>query len=163
MNKKKVYLDTSVISHLKDETAPHLMAETLLLWDILSNSNDYIVYISEIVMEELLKCSESKVNYIVDMLEKIDYVLLESTEEVLQLQEIYFKNNILKEKDKSDLLHISYAVVNNIDCIVSWNFKHFVNLKTTKLVNSTNIMLNYITVNIITPQMITGGVEDERI
>ena len=35
MRKKKIYLDTTVISHLRHDDRPDWMADTLELWDIL--------------------------------------------------------------------------------------------------------------------------------
>ncbi|OGO85052.1 MAG: hypothetical protein A2Y22_06200 [Clostridiales bacterium GWD2_32_59] len=59
-------------------------------------------------------------------------------------------------------MHIAYAVVNNIDYIVSWNFKHFVNIKTINMVNSINMVLGYRQVQIVPPSMLLGGDEDDR-
>jgi hypothetical protein len=39
----------------------------------------------------------------------------------------------LKQKSLSDCWHIANAIVSGCDAIVSWNFKHIVNMKTQKL------------------------------
>ena len=47
MNKLKVYLDTSVISHLMQEDVPEKMSETLKLWDMfLQNLKDNLQKLS---------------------------------------------------------------------------------------------------------------------
>jgi hypothetical protein len=73
----------------------------------------------------------------------------------------YLINKVLSSKSEDDLSHIAFAVANNIDYIISWNFKHFVNIKTTKMVNATNLLINYKSIEIITPSMIVGGEENE--
>ena len=59
MRKKKIYLDTSVISYLRQEDAPERMAETLEFWEILK-AGKYDVYISDVVIAELMRCFEPK-------------------------------------------------------------------------------------------------------
>lgn len=52
MQKLKVYLDTSVISHLMQEDAPEKMADTLLLWEMFRNG-EYDVYLSTVTLKEI--------------------------------------------------------------------------------------------------------------
>jgi hypothetical protein len=63
----------------------------------------------------------------------------------------------LKPKSEADLTHIASAVKNDVDYIISWNFKHFVNINTINAVNSVNTMLNYKQVQIIAPNVLLGG------
>ena len=53
--KTKVYLDTSVISALFDERTPERLAMTSHFW---SKLEDYEVFISELVLEELERANE---------------------------------------------------------------------------------------------------------
>ena len=50
MEKLKVYLDTSVISHLMQEDVPEKMADTLKLWDMFKDGK-YDVYLSTMKLE----------------------------------------------------------------------------------------------------------------
>ena len=59
MRKKKIYLDTSVVSHLRQENAPERMAETLEFWKVLK-MGIYDAHISDVVVGELSKCPEPK-------------------------------------------------------------------------------------------------------
>ncbi len=52
MEKLKVYLDTSVISHLLQEDAPEKMADTLKLWEMFKDGK-YDVYLSTVTLEEV--------------------------------------------------------------------------------------------------------------
>ena len=52
MNQQKIYLDTSVISHLQHEDVPEKMQDTLLFWRMLE-SGSYEVTISDITLMEL--------------------------------------------------------------------------------------------------------------
>ena len=57
MEKLKVYLDTSVISHLMQEDVPEKMADTLKLWDMFKDGK-YDVYLSTVTLEEVSDCPE---------------------------------------------------------------------------------------------------------
>ncbi len=59
MRKLKVYLDTSVISYLSQEDAPERMKDTLKLWKDFENGK-YDIYLSQITLDEIEKCAESK-------------------------------------------------------------------------------------------------------
>lgn len=75
MGKLKVYLDTSVISHLLQEDVPEKMADTRQLWEMFC-SNRYDVYLSTVTLEELKGCSEPKQSLLFDFLRQIDYTLI---------------------------------------------------------------------------------------
>lgn len=53
------------------------------------------------------------------------------------------------------------AVVHDLDYIVSWNYKHMVNIAVRRLVNSTNIRMGYNPIEIISPEEVTGDGEME--
>ena len=57
--KLKVYLDTSVISHLYQLDAPEKMAETLALWDKFKKGG-FDIYLSDVTIDEVDGCQEDK-------------------------------------------------------------------------------------------------------
>lgn len=57
MKKLRVYIDTSVISHLQADDAPGKMEATHNFWKFLY---DYECYISELVIAEIASCPEPK-------------------------------------------------------------------------------------------------------
>ncbi len=54
-------------------------------------------------------------------------------------------------------MHIATATIINVDVLVSWNFKHIVNLNKIRQFNSTNILEDYKELEIRTPQEIIDG------
>jgi len=54
-------------------------------------------------------------------------------------------------KYEDDALHIAIASVNNLDVIVSWNYKHIVKLKTKREVTGINALLGYKEIEIYSP------------
>lgn len=59
MRKLKIYLDTSVVSHLMQEDVPEKMADTLQLWELF-RKGIYDVYLSTVTLEEISACPEPK-------------------------------------------------------------------------------------------------------
>ena len=161
MKKQKIYLDTSTISYLKAQDTPEKMADTLIFWEMLKEGS-YEVIISNITVAEISKCSEPKQSFLFEKLNEIKYEIIEENDETLSLSEKYLEYGVLKSSSMDDLRHISVATVTECKYIISWNFKHFVNVKTINKVQAINKLLNYNDeIMIIPPTMLTGGDEDE--
>lgn len=157
MRKLKLYLDTSVISHLQQEDVPEKMQESLELWEQFVERKDIEIIISDLVIRELSQCKEPKRSFLFNKLAQVEYILVRTSNEERKLSSIYLQNGVLKEKSLDDLTHIAIATLNDCRYIISWNFKHFVNPKTIKAVNSTNLSLNLPQIDIFSPSMMLGG------
>ena len=160
MKKLKIYLDTSVISHLLAEDTPEKMADTQALWLELE-AGRYEVVVSNITIAELTRCKEQLRIALFEQLNRIPFIIVEESEETLSLTDSYMQYGVLREKSRDDCRHIAVASVVNCQYIVSWNFKHFVNIKTITKVQAVNKLLGYPEVNILPPSMLIGGNEDE--
>lgn len=133
------------------------MHEFLELWEQFAEREDIEIIISDLVIRELSQCKEPKRSFLFNKLAQIEYVLVRTTNEERKLSSIYLQNGVLKEKSLDDLTHIAIATLNDCRYIISWNFKHFVNPKTIKAVNSTNLSLNLPQIDIFSPSMMLGG------
>jgi predicted nucleic acid-binding protein len=160
MKKIKLYLDTSVISHLEAPDTLEKMAETHVLWSEIKRDL-YDVVISDITFEELGRCSEPKKSLLSRYVDEIDFENPVETDESGELLASYLQYEVLSEKNRDDLRHIALATVLACDIIVSWNFKHFVNIKTINKVQAVNCLQGYPEIKILPPTMIIGGDSDE--
>ena len=153
MRKLKLYLDTSTISHLIADDTPEKMTDTNTLWaDFIDGK--YELFISPVVMSEIDNCPEPKRSKLYSKMEQIQFELLQRTDEITRLAKEYIANGILTEKSIDDCLHIAFAVVNNCDIIVSWNFKHLANVRTIDKVKIVNAMNRYREISIVPPSML---------
>lgn len=151
LNKTKVYLDTSVISYLEQDDAPEQKQITREVWENLKNGN-YDIVLSNVVIRELSECSdEKKRDRLLAHLSEISYQLVEVTEKTIEIAEQIIDFGILKQKSFDDCQHIAAAIVNNCDFIISWNFKHIVNVKTIKGIKILTTMEGYKDVAIYPP------------
>ena len=119
MNRKlKVYLDTSVISHLEQEDVPEKMADTRQLLEMFKNRK-FDVYLSTVTLREIERCSEPKKTKLIDYLNEIQFTTLDITDDVVAIAEKIIDMGILTKKSFDDCQHIGAAIVSECDCIIS--------------------------------------------
>ncbi len=66
---------------------------------------------------------------------------------------------ILTQKSFDDCQHIGVAVINECDCIISWNFKHIVNVKTIRGVRAITNLEGYKMIEIWNPSVLLESEE----
>jgi hypothetical protein len=66
------------------EDVPEKMADTLKLWDMF-RAGKYDVYLSQVTIDEVRKCPESKRSVMYDYLSDINYTKLDINAETLEL------------------------------------------------------------------------------
>lgn len=153
MRKLKVYLDTSVISHLTQEDVPEKMADTLQLWKLF-REGIYDVYLSTVTLEEVAACPEPKRSQLRDYMGQISYTTLDISDEVSEVAQKIVDLGILTPKSYDDCQHIGAAVVNECDCIISWNFKHIVNIKTIHGIRAITNLEGYKNIDLLSPTVL---------
>ena len=114
----------------------------------------YDVFISELTYAEIDKCpDESKKLFMRSMLADIPIIYAERTEESERLSNLYVKIGGLPPKSLNDAMHIAVATENECDIILSWNFRHIVNLRAMKAVDAVNFLEGYKLIRILSPSM----------
>ena len=106
--KLKVYLDTSVISHLMQEDVPEKMAHTRKLWEIFQKGV-YDVCLSSVTLKEISDCPEPKRSVLRDYLKQISYTTFDITKEVSDVARKIISMGVLTEKSFDDCQHIGAA------------------------------------------------------
>ncbi len=149
MKKESIYLDTSIPSAYFDSRIKERQEATIRFWKgILPH---YIVYISELVVEELENIKDEKLkNDLMNLIRPFE--ILKVNPEVEELAREYIKNKLLSEKYINDAIHIAIGSCNSISYIVSWNFEHIVKVKTRRIVNLVNTLQGYKEIEIISPK-----------
>lgn len=158
MSKLKVYLDTSVISHLLQEDVPEKMADTRKLWEMFC-AGKYDVYLSTVTLEELRGCSEPKQSLLFDYLGQIEYTLIQIKDNVAEIAQQIIDMGILTEKSYDDCQHIGAAIISECDCIISWNFKHIVNIRTIRGVRAITHLNGHKPIEILNPSVLLESEE----
>jgi len=73
------------------------------------------------------------------------------TEEATALAGQYIDAGVVTTGKLVDAQHIAIATLNQVDALVSWNFKHIVNLRRIRGYNSVNLRLGHRLLEIRTP------------
>jgi len=133
MRKQRVYLDTSVIGGCFDGE----FAEVSLKIFELINLGILEAVISDVTIGELEGASKN-IRDLIENLSPENLTVLNSSDEVANLSAKYLQAGIVSSRFREDALHIAYATVNEVDVLISWNFKHIVNLNKIKQFNAVN-------------------------
>lgn len=87
------------------------------------------VYLSTVTLEKLKGCSEPKQSQLFDYLGQTDYTSVKINDNITEIAQQIIEMRILTNKSYDDCQHIGAAIISEYDCIISWNFKHIVNIK----------------------------------
>jgi len=149
MKKPRLYFDTSVFGGIYDI---EFQQETELLFEMVKNGELICVY-SDLCEYELESAPEKVKKHFLS-LEKHQTEFVEITEEINQLAEEYIKEKVVGETSIDDCRHIACATINKVDYLISWNFKHIVNVFRIRGYNSINIKNGHIQLDIRSPKEI---------
>lgn len=159
--KLKVYLDTSVISYLHQEDTPERMRDTQALWQMFREEK-FEVCLSVFTLNELNACYEPKRSLLLERLGEISYEVLPLHQDLSMLANRIVEMGILTAKSIDDCKHIASAVLAECDCVISWNFKHMVNIKTIRGIRAITNLEGYKPIEIVQPTVLIEHQEDEE-
>ncbi len=146
MRSLKVYVDTSFIGGYFDEK---FEIDTKLLFDEIIK-DEYSIVVSDLTEKELSKAPENVRNLLRDL--KVDFELVAVTKESIELAMEYINEKVVGQTSLDDCIHIATATINKVDLLVSWNFKHIVNIQRIRGYNSINIRNGYSVLEIRSPK-----------
>lgn len=143
----KLYIDTSVFGGYFDiEFEEH----TKPLFHRI-NQHDFTILYSSVTEEELINAPERVKDLVTSL--KADWTeYLEITNEAIKLATEYIDEKVVGKTSYADCLHIALATINRADFLVSWNFKHIVNIERIRGYNSINIKNGYKPLEIRSPR-----------
>ena len=149
---QRFYFDTSVFGGIFDE---EFETESKLLFDMVQTGFVKCVY-SELSEKELLNAPE-RVKTFFKTLDTIRLEKIQITEECYELAKIYIDEKVVGLTSFDDCLHIAAATLHKVDILVSWNFKHIVNIFRIRGYNSVNLRLGHGTLEIRSPREIVSN------
>lgn len=145
--KKRINLDTSVFGGFHDlEFAEH----TIPLLERIK-AGQFVVLYSNITQDELENAPE-QVKSLVKSLRTQDTEFIEADEDAIHLAQEYISAKVVGQTSLTDCLHIAMATIHRADYLISWNFKHIVNVHRIRGYNSINIKKGYHYLEIRSPR-----------
>ena len=149
-------MDTSIWGGLFDK---EFKQETALLFDMVKSGQIVCLY-SDITESELEKAPENVRTFFETFSDK-QKEKAAITPEVLKLAETYVNENVVGKTSFDDCVHIATATVHRADLLVSWNFKHIVNVYRARGYNAINLKLGYPMLNIHSPKEIVSHEKED--
>ena len=146
---QRIYIDTSVFGGYFE---PEFELWTKILFDKIYRKEFKIIY-SQLVDIELSPAPE-KVKQLSETLPKEQLEFIEITDEARELANQYISENVVGKTSYADCVHIALATLNNADILVSWNFKHIVNVFRIRGYNAVNYKFGHKLLEIRTPREI---------
>lgn len=142
----KLYLKNSVSSMYYSDDDPYKRDLTRLFWREVLPYFD--VYISGAVIDEVLPTKEPELRTKLSNLIR-DFPILEVTEDVLRLSEVYLSYRRLP---RMDAIHLAIASLGDMDFLVTWNLKHLYKRGTQEMMREINTRLRMPIPIIVTPE-----------
>ena len=142
----RIYTDTSVIGGCEDE---EFREHSLGLINSFAKGQ-FIMVLSDLTLRELDQAPPA-VRAVLTTVPEEFIELLSLTAEADELASDYIANGILPETKRADALHIAIATVAKVDVLVSWNFKHIVNLHRIHGYNAVNLRRGFQMLEIRSP------------
>ena len=143
----RIYVDTSVIGGCEDdefaEWSRRLMEEFV--------RGEKRAVVSDLTRHEIEKAPEP-VRAVLERLSRTGVEEVALSEEAAELAVSYIEGGAVSRSHVVDAQHIAIASVARVDVLVSWNFRHIVNLDRIRAYHATNIRLGYPLLEIRSPR-----------
>lgn len=152
----RIYVDTSVIGGVYDEE--YAAASTAFFAGV--QQGRFLLLTSALVVAELRDAPENVQAYYDQLQPQLE--LVPQTEEALALRDAYLAAGVVTPRWADDALHVALATVHSAELIVSWNFRHMVNIERIRGYNAVNLLQGYRGIDIRTPREVIAD-EDEDV
>jgi predicted nucleic acid-binding protein len=146
---KRIYLDTSVYGGYFDF---EFEVWTKMLFSQIAN-NEFLVLYSYLIELEISFAPE-QVQLLANSIPLKNKELINYSDKAIELATVYINEKVVGLTSISDCIHIALATIHNADVLVSWNFKHIVNVERIRGYNSVNLSRGYKALEIRTPNEI---------
>jgi len=161
MDKKTIYIETSIISYLTARPSSDLLAAawqkiTVDWWD--TQRDRFALFISDIVLEEAGRGDPLAVARRLDAL--ADIPLLAITYEIVEFSKALVLAGALPKNAIGDSLHIALSAVHGIDYLLTWNYRHIDNAEKKPIIREVCLENKYVYPEICTPQELMGEYEN---
>jgi hypothetical protein len=148
--KTRIYLDTSVFGAVCDPGPAECLLATRRVLEGLARKR-WEGFISTLVLEEVDRAPEAVRGKITGELRTSELTVLEESAESLLLVRLYMTSGAMPANSEYDARHIALATVNGIHTVVSWNFRHMVNVDRRRQINAINLRENFALLDIVSP------------
>jgi predicted nucleic acid-binding protein len=142
MAKLRVYVETSVWSFAFAEDAPDYTADTLLFFER-CRQGAYEVFISDMVLREVEKADDALQNKLKGLIRDVQPRLFAVSAEAQRLASAFVSEGVVPPSKPEDATHVATAFQEELDVLVSWNFRHIANVRRAERFNAVAVLMGY--------------------
>jgi len=157
MKPAMLYLDTSVVGGYFDD---EWKTATQELWRQME-AGQWRFFSSPIAVDELAEAPENVRDLFADTF--APEALVAVTAEVEELAAHYLAQGVVTSKYTDDARHVATCTIARLDYLVSWNFRHLVNIQREAGFNAVNLLQGYPPVRIVNPLQLIYGNQDQSL
>lgn len=114
----------------------------------------YTLVTSSAVVEELSAGSQTQKKEKLRLIESLE--MLATTNEVLDIANIYISRFVMPNDISGDALHLALASYYRCDILLTWNCRHLANYKKAEHIKKVNALLGIATPSLLTPLELMG-------
>lgn len=145
--KARIYVDASVVGGCEDDEFSEYSARLMERFF----RGEFVLVVSNLTVQELA-AAPGEVRRHLASVPEAHIEMLQLDTEARELAEAYIAAGVIPAKMRADAQHIAIASVARVDVLVSWNFKHIVNLQRIHGYNSVNLRRGYPALEIRAPR-----------
>jgi hypothetical protein len=153
--KRRIYTDTSVIGGCLDVEFEEASRQLMDMF----KRGEAILVLSDLTVLELQEAPVD-VRAVLDEVPEAHREYVELTEEATILAQHYIDAGVIGAAKRVDAQHIAIATINRVEVLVSWNFRHIVNLQRIRGYNSVHLLHGYPLLEIRTPEEVLSYEEE---
>ena len=139
---RRVYIETSVWGMIPPGQNETLRQPTLEFFKA-CESRVFSACISDIVANEIQDAPVETRQPILNRMAEINLVLLPVTPEVHELARRFVDEAVVPKRRIDDARHVACAVVNEIDLLVSWNYRHIANVRKAEAFHAVSVLAGF--------------------
>lgn len=113
-------------------------------------NNRYQIVVSDLTEKELMSAPANVRNLFKQLNTSVEKLIVKK--KAIELAAKYVQEKVVGKTSMDDCIHIATATIHEIDVLVSWNFKHIVNIQRIKGYNSINKDFGYQNLEIRSPK-----------
>jgi len=147
--RQRFYFDTSVFGGVFDKEFEEV---TLQLFERVKLGKIICIF-SDLTETELVHAPDNVRDYFMSLPSE-SKERAEVNDEILTLASKYIEEKVVGQTSFDDCVHIATATICKADILISWNFKHIVNVYRIRGYNSINLRMNYPPLEIRSPKEI---------
>jgi len=138
----RVYLESSVWGMADPSQPPSLRDPTVEFLE-LCQGRVYLPHISEVVALEVGRAPQPTQEFVLDRISALHPLFLPMPAAAEELARRFIDQGVLTSRRLNDARHVACAVVNEMDLLVSWNYRHIANVRKADGFNAVAVLCGY--------------------